>query len=196
MLDQIVFEETCRGIKVSAYTDRYAYDPEDDSLLFISLAGADQAVKAISSAVIGGKTVSIRRQKNAEVLVSSHPASRFRVLSTKLPSGAVHQLVADTRFFGNDNAIDRIVVIPQDENVSKVVYGQVLAHLASPLLPQWAPWICGQLKELDHLRKMAGTLRVVRVSADEATVDEIVSKGVRTGCISFSVQGDRHVGIH
>ena len=46
MLDEVVFEDCWKGIKVSAYTDRYAYDPENASLLFISLAGTDQAVKA------------------------------------------------------------------------------------------------------------------------------------------------------
>jgi len=52
MLDIVVFEEYWRSIKVSAYTDLYAYDPEDEALLFISLSGNEQAVKAISSAVI------------------------------------------------------------------------------------------------------------------------------------------------
>ena len=102
MLDQVVFQEYWGGIKVSAYTDRYAYDPSDDSLLFISLAGTEQAVKAVSSALIGHRIVSIKRQGNREIQVHGSPAGHFRVFSTKLPSGAVHQLVADTRFFGND----------------------------------------------------------------------------------------------
>ena len=83
MLDQIVFEDFWREIKVSAYTDRYAYDPENASLIFISLAGTEQAVKAISSAVLGYRTLSIIREGHAEIEVNGHPASHFRVLSTK-----------------------------------------------------------------------------------------------------------------
>ena len=195
MLDRIVFEPYGRGIKVSAYTDQYAYDPEDNSLVFISLAGTEQAVKAISSAIVGCQTVCITRAGNSEILLDGHPATHFRVLSTKLPTGAVHQLVADTRFFGNVDEQGRMVVIPQDEDASRVVYSQVLTHMASPLLPAWAEWICGQLKEMDRMREMDGTLRVAQVTADEATVDQIVSRGLRTGRISLD-GGGTYVGFH
>jgi hypothetical protein len=195
MFDRIVFEPYGRGIKVSAYTDQYAYDPEDNSLVFISLAGTEQAVKALSSAIIGGQTVSIMGADNSEILLDGHPATHFRVLSTKLPCGAVHQLVVDTRFFGSDEAEAHLVVIPQDEDMSTVVYSQVLTHLASPLLPEWGAWICGQLKESDRLREMEGTLRVAQVSADEATVDQIVSRGLRAGHISLET-GGTYVGFH
>jgi hypothetical protein len=196
MLDRIVFEPYGRGIKVSAYTDRYAYDLEDNSLVFIALAGTEQAVKAISSAIIGGRTVSIIHETNAEISVTGDPASHFRVLSTKLPGGAVHQLVVDTRFFGNENSESRLVIIPQSDDVPRVVHSQVLAHLASPLLPEWVPWICGQLKEVDRMRVMEGTLRVAQVSANEATVDQIVSQGLRTRRISLDGAGGTYVGFH
>jgi hypothetical protein len=127
--------------------------------------------------------------------LDGHPATHFRVLSTKLPGGAVHQLVADTRFFGNVDDQGRLVVIPQDEDVSRVVHSQVLTHLASPLLPEWGAWICGQLKEWDRMREMDGTLRVAQVSADEATVDQIVTHGLRTGRISLE-EGGTHDGFH
>jgi hypothetical protein len=196
MLDHVVFEEPWRGIKVSVHTDRYAYDLDDNSLVFISLAGTEQAVKAISSAIIGGQTVSIMGADNSEILLDGHPATHFRVLSTKLPTGAVHQLVADTRFFGASQTEAHLVVIPPDQDLSKVVYRQVLTHLASPLLPEWVPWICGQLTNMDRMREMKGTLRVAQVSADEATVDQIVSQGLRTRRISLDGAGGTHVGFH
>ncbi|MBI5250738.1 MAG: hypothetical protein HY912_14705 [Desulfomonile tiedjei] len=195
MLDHVVFEEPWKGIKVSAYTDQYAYDPEDNSLVFISLAGTEQAVKAISSAIIGGQTVSIMGADNSEILLDGHAATHFRVLSTKLSGGAVHQLVADSRFFGSDEPGAYLVVIPQQEDVSKVVYRQVLTHLASPLLPEWVQWICGQLKEVDRMREMEGTLRVAQVSANEATVDQLVSQGLRTGQIRLE-GGGTHARFH
>ncbi|MDQ7785871.1 MAG: hypothetical protein RDU20_23525 [Desulfomonilaceae bacterium] len=192
MPDQVVFESFWRGIKVSAYTDRYAYDPENASLLFISIAGTEQAVKAVSSAVLGYRSLSILRGGNSEIEVNAHPASHFRVLSTKLPNGAVHQLVVDTRFFGNEDSGSRLVIIPQSEDVSRVVYAQVLAHLACPLIPEWAAWICGQLTDRDLMRQMEGTLRVVEVSASESTVDGIISEGVKAGRISLDRIGGAH----
>ncbi len=196
MLHQVVYDEYWRGIKVSAYTDLYAYDPENASLVFVSLAGTEQAVKAISSAIIGGRTVSILRERDTEIPVTGHPASHFRVLSTKLPGGAVHQLVADTRFFGNGDSESRLVIIPQSDDVSRVVYSQVLAHLASPLVPEWSAWICEQLIGQDLIRQMEGTLKVVEVSVSEPTVDEIVSEGVRTGRIRLDSIGGTYAGIN
>jgi hypothetical protein len=195
MLDRIVFEPYGRGIKVSAYTDQYAYDPEDNSLRFISLAGTEQAVKAISSAIIGGQSVSIMGADNSQIHLDGHPATHFRILSTKLPGGAVHQIAADTRFFGSGEAGAHLVVIPQDQDVSRVVYSVVLNHLASPLLPEWGAWICGQLTDLERMWELEGPLRVAQVSADEATVDQIVSQGLRTGRISLE-EGGTHAGFH
>ena len=187
---------TWRGIKVSTYTDLYAYDPENASLVFVSLAGTEQAVKAISSAIIGCRTVSILREPDTEIPVNGHPASHFRVLSTKLPGGAVHQLVVDTRFFGNEDSESRLVIIPQSDDVSRVVYSQVLAHLASPLIPEWSAWICKQLGHQDLMRQMEGTLKVIEVSANESSVDEIVSKGVRTKRIRLDRKGGEYAGIN
>jgi hypothetical protein len=195
MLDQVVFQEYWGGIKVSVYTDRYAYDSSDDSLLFISLAGTEQAVKAVSSALIGHRIVNITRQGNREIQLHGSPAAHLRVLSTKLPSGAVHQLVADTRFFGNDTQ-ENCVIIPQGEDLSTVVYSQVLSRLASPLIPEWAPWICAQLKEQGLIQEMAGTLNVVKARIDEPVVDEIISEGVRTGRISLDQTGGTYAGNH
>jgi hypothetical protein len=195
MLDQVVFQEYWGGIKVSVYTDRYAYDPSDDSLLFISLAGTEQAVKAVSSAIIGCRIVSIKREDNREIGLHRSPATHLRVLSTKLPSGAVHQLVADTRFFGNDT-LEHCVLIPPGEELPGVVYSQVLTHLASPLISEWAGGICKQLRERGLIQEMAGTMRVVKVRVDEATVDEIISEGIRTGQINLNQTGGTYAGIH
>jgi hypothetical protein len=195
MLDQVIFQEYWGGIKVSAYTDRYAYDPSDDSLLFISLAGTEQAVKAVSSATIGCRIVSIKREDNREIGLHRSPAAHLRVFSAKLPTGAVHQLVVDTRFFGNDT-MEHCILVPQGEELPRVVYSQMLSHLASPLIPEWAPWICEQLKEQGLIQEMAGTLNVVKARIDEPVVDEIISEGIRTGRISLNKQGDSHAGIH
>jgi hypothetical protein len=196
MLDQVVFAEYWQGIKVSAYTDMYAYDPENAALLFISLAGTEQAVKAIASAVIACRTVGIRREGNTQVDICGRPGSHFRVLSTKVPSGAVHQLVMDTRFFGNGDSESRLVIIPQSEDVSRVVYSQVLAHLASPLIPEWSAWICNELTDQDLMRRMDGTLKVVEVSVSESTVDEIISEGIKAGRIGLDQTGGTYARIN
>jgi len=196
MLDIVVFEEHWRNIKVSAYTDLYAYDPEDGAVLFISLAGNEQAVKAISSAIIACKTFGIRREGSPEHLLNGHPASRYRIMSTKLAGGSLHQIVADSRFWANSNTESRLVIIPADTQPHETIYSQVLAPLASPVIPAWAQWVCDRLHRLDRLREMAGTLRVVDVAVDDRIVDEIVSEGIRMGQINFNKQGEAYAGVH
>jgi hypothetical protein len=196
MLETVVFEEPWRNIKVSAYTDLYAYDPEEGAVLFISLAGNEQAVKAISSAIIACKTVGVRREGQPERLLNGHPASRYRILSTKLAGGSLHQIVADSRFWSNSNTESRLVIIPSDTQPDEATYSQVLAPLASPVIAAWAQWICHRLKGIERLRKMAGTLRVVEVIADERSIDEIVSEGIRMGQINFNEQGGFYAGVH
>ncbi len=196
MLDTVVFEECWRNIKVSAYTDLYAYDPEDGAALFISLAGNEQAVKAISSAIIACKTFSIRSEGQSEHLLNGHPASRFRIISTKLAGGSLHQIVADSRFFVNSQGESRLVIIPTDTQPYEAIYSQVLAPLASPVIPTWAQWVCDRLQQMDRLRGMAGTLRVVEVVVDERIIDEIVSEGIRMGQINFNKQGEAYAGVH
>jgi hypothetical protein len=196
MLDIVVFEECWRNINVSAYTDLYAYDPEDGAALFISLAGNEQAVKAISSAIIACKTFTIRGEGSPEHLLNGHPASRYRILSTKLAGGSLHQVVAESRFWVNSDSESRLVVIPTDAQPHEAIYSQVLAPLASPVIPGWAQWVCDRLEQADRLREMAGTLRVVEVVADERIIDEIVSEGIRMGQINFNKQGEAYAGVH
>ncbi len=196
MLDTVVFEECWRNIKVSAYTDLYAYDPEDGAVLFISLAGNEQAVKAISSAIIACKTFGIRREEQPEHLLNGHPASPYRIMSTKLAGGSLHQIVADSRFWANSNAESRLVIIPADTESHEAIYSQVLAPLASPVIPAWAQWVCERLQQDERLREMAGTLRVAEVVVDERTIDDIVSEGIRMGQITINEQGEAYAGVH
>ena len=79
--------------------------------------------------------------------------------------------------------------------IATLIYTQVLVNLASPLIPTWAQWICDRLQQMDRLGEMAGTLKVVEVSADEPLVDELVSEGIRTGQINFC-EGGSYAGVH
>ncbi len=195
MLDTVVFEECWRNINVSAYTDLYAYNVEDGAVLFISLAGNEQAVKAISSAIIAYKTVIIRREGQPEHLLHGHPVSRYRIMSTKLAGGSLHQIVVDPRFWINSNTESRLVIIPTDTQPHEAIYSQVLAPLASPMIPAWGQWAFDRLQQMDRLREMAGTLRVVEVAVDERVVDEIVSEGIRMGQINFN-EGGAYAEVH
>jgi hypothetical protein len=55
---------------------------------------------------------------------------------------------------------------------------------------------CDRLQEMDRLKEMAGTLRVVEVGVEERIIDEIVSEGIRLRQINFNQQGGAYAGVH
>jgi hypothetical protein len=117
-------------------------------------------------------------------------------MSTKLLGGSLHQVVADTRFYGNSEGDSRLLVIPIDRQPHEAVYSEILAPLPSPVIPAWSHWIYGRLQEMERIREMAGTLKVAEVRVDDHIVDELVSEGIRMGQISFNEQGGSYAGIH
>jgi hypothetical protein len=62
--------------------------------------------------------------------------------------------------------------------------------------PAWAKWLCHRFEQMDRLKEMAGTLRVVEVAVDDRTIDELISEGVRMGQINFNEQGGAYAGDH
>jgi hypothetical protein len=140
--------------------------------------------------------MSIRREGQPEHFLNGHAASRYRIMSTKLAGGSLHQIVADARFWLNSNSESCLVIIPSDTQPHEAIYSQVLSPLASPVISAWAQWLCDRLQQMDRLREMESTLRVVEVATDERIVDEIVSEGIRVGQINFNEQGGPYAGVH
>jgi hypothetical protein len=195
-LETVSYEDYARGIRVSVYTDGYSYDLDYDALLIMSLAGPEQAVRALSAAIIDHKTITVRGDNQTELDVNVPPGSRCRVLSTKLGCGTLHQLVVDTRFFPGSQSDSRLLIVPPQNEIAECVYAEVLSALCSPILPEWKHWICEQLRVQGRLREMAGSLRVVEIKVDETTMDEIISEGVRTGILNFNETGGLYAGLH
>jgi len=176
---------------VEVFTDGYAYDQVTNWLHLISLVGNDSAVKAVSAAMIAHREITIHRDDASALELTACPYSKYRILSAKLDCGAVHQIVADDRFFRHDGPGSQLLVIPPDDDLATAVYQQVVSRIASPVIPEWAGWICSRLKQDEHLAELKGTVRAVEVDVDEPTLDKIISHGVAEGEISFD-----HTGGH
>jgi hypothetical protein len=104
--------------------------------------------------------------------------------------------VADERFFHASDRCDHLLIVPPEQQLSEIVYQHVLSHIASPLIPEWAGWICSRLSEERYLNELEGTLKVVEVHADEGVLDRIVSQGLEEKQIRLSDRGGSHVGCN
>jgi hypothetical protein len=181
---------------VEVYTDGYAYDPVSMSLHLVSLAGNDSAVKAVSAAIVSHREVNIHCEGKAALDLSAHCGITYRILSVKLDCGAVHQIVADERFFHPSDRGDHLLIVPPEGELPEVVYRRVLSHVASPVIPEWAEWICSRLSEDRHLKELEGTVKVVEVSAEEFVLDELVAEGLEQNQIELSDTGGIHAGLN
>ena len=189
MLERVCFVDPAMGAHVEVYTDGYVFDPLCNTLRLISLVGNDSSVKAVSSALVTGKEVLVYCDDNSAMSLSAPREVKFRILASKLSCGAVHQIVADRRFFHQDDHGNHFLIIPPDGDVAGIIYQHVITSVASPVIPEWAEWITNRLTEQDHIRELGGTLKAVTVDVDESVIDEIVSEGVRTGQIKFYDSG-------
>lgn len=180
MLKEVKFWDQNRGIEVRAYTDGYAYDVYE-CLYLISLVGMDSAVKAVSSALVTGRSVEVRAQKPIKLWAPCQ--EKFRILSTKLPSG-LHQIVVSEAFFASTET-ERILYISAEEDIRELIYHHIKAHLAVPLIMEWKDWLCEQMKEEGWLEELLGTVKAVRLRVNEKQLDTLISEGVKAGQLIF-----------
>ena len=84
MLEKVRYADHANGVEVGAFTDGYAYD-EYSCLYLLSAAGRESSVKAITSAVVSGRTIEICSDR---VLELGAPFGRHcRILNCRLPDG-------------------------------------------------------------------------------------------------------------
>ncbi len=195
MLERVSFVDWRNGNHVEVYTDRYAYDPVSMSLHLVSLAGNDSAVKAVSAAIVGHREVSIHREGKTALGLSAHYGITYRILSAKLDCSVVHQIVADERFFHPDDRGDHLLMVPPDAKLAAVLYQRVLSHVASPLVPEWAGWICSRLSEEQYLKELEGTVKVVEARAEEYLMDQLVCERLEQKEIRLNDRGGTHAGF-
>jgi len=183
MLEKVRYVDYGKGIGAEAFTDGYAYD-DYSCLYLLSVAGRDSSVKAITSALVSGRTVEIVSQEP----IQAGPAwgQRYRTLSAKLPSGHLHQLLVTDGLFGSGNRDgERLLYVGREDDAAGVVYEAVRNGYPVPLIPAWSEWLYEKLREEEFLEELRGTRKVLRLGLDEELLDELISEGVRNGEISF-----------
>ena len=181
MLEKVRFSDYGSGVDVEAYTDGYAYD-EYSCLYLLSVAGRDSNVKAITSAVVTGRSVEIM----SEPVVDTQGAyrQRYRILSNRLPDALLHQIVADEGFFKSPDGTRNLLYVGAGDPAG-IVYEAVRKAYPVPLIPEWSPWLYRTLRRQGHLNELQGTKQVLKLSLNEETLDSLISEAVSEGEISF-----------
>lgn len=171
-----------KGVSVEAFTDGYAYD-RYSYLYLLSVAGHDSNVKAITSALVSGRTVEILSEDVIEA--GTAYGKKYRILSTRTPSGLLHQVVLADGLLRSPDGHERLIYVDQEEDVAGAVHEAVRDGYPVPLIPEWSDWLCDRLRKDSYLEELYGKRKVLRLNLSEESLDSMISGGVRNGEIDF-----------
>jgi len=182
MLQKVRHYDYYKGVHVECYTDGYSYDAYNE-LYLLSVIGYDSVVKGVTAAAVSGREVEILTEHVISVYVSRY--EKYRILSAKLPSGLLHQVVAAESFFTQEGT-SRIIYVAEGQNIPKVVYQKIQQSFTVPAIPEWAEWLYKKLVEYEWVTELKGTIKVLKLEAYEKGLDEMISEGIKNKEIAFA----------
>jgi len=168
-----------KGIGIKAYTDGYSYD-EYGYLYLISILGNDSAVKGLSSAIVTSRDITI--EADDEISLCAMPGEKYRIMSARLDSGFLHQIVAIEALLKADK---RLVYIGNKKDAHSVIFSMIRKIFGTPLLPEWKGWLIRQVFSEEMVDVMQGNVQLAQINIKEKQLDSIISSGVRNKSISF-----------
>ena len=179
-MHRIEYNDYDRSISVSAWASAYAYESQTDALHFLSLGGHTNAVKAILSALVSNRCLSVEIQAEDEKLILSAPHwKRLRTFCARLPSGNSHGILLAG---GGDDDTSILVLDATPERIFKVLY----ETFPLTALPEWSEWLVARLEEEGHLCFLEShNLKAAIVNVNEEQLDKIVAEGVTGRTIKF-----------
>lgn len=190
MLHKVRHYDYYRGIHVECYTDGYAYDAYNE-LYLLSVVGHDSAAKGVTAAAVSGREIEILTERTISVYAARY--ENYRILSTKLPSGLLHQIVAVENFFTQEGT-SKIIYVAQGQNIPQVLYHKIQQSYTVPAIPQWAEWLYKKLIEYECITELKGTVKALKLDAHEKGLDELVSEGIKNKEITFTERSQKDVG--
>jgi len=182
VIEKVRYADYWKEVDVEAYTDGYAYD-QYSHLYLMSLAGYEARVKAITSALVSGREIEIMGQN--PVRLWQDFSQKYRILSSKLGSGLLHQIVLADVFLKSSDRGPRLLYIDKEEDTSEIIYNAVKRSYSVPLIPEWSGWLHKKMKRENCLEELSGTRKVVRLSVSEEELDSFISEGIKNGEIDF-----------
>ena len=182
MLEKVRYADYEKKVDIESYTDGYAYDYYSNCYL-MSVLGHDSSVKAITSALVSGERVEIL--SDPCVHLSKSYVDRFRILSTKLSNGLLHQIALTESFFRSSNKGSELLYIDREEHAPSIVYESIKKRYSIPLIPEWSEWLYRKLGQQGGLEELSGTTKVLKLTADEDEISSLVSEGIKNRKINF-----------
>lgn len=182
MLHKISMFDYYKGIGIKAYTDGFSYD-EYEYLYLVSIIGHDSAVKGLSSAIVTFKEVTIDLDDDCKIEVCAMPGEKYRILSARLDSGFLHQIVTMETLLKQTN--NKLVYIGNKKDTNNIIFSMIRKNFGTPLLPAWENWLIKQIHNEGVVDVMQGNVQLVKINLKEKQLDSIISNGIKNRNIRF-----------
>ncbi len=179
-LEKISFLDHRKGINVTAYTDAYSYDLSNQIAL-LSICGHDSAVKAISSAVVTSSYVSL----DDETEITCAAYHKYRILSSKLESSLLHQLVINDLLLNTDPSGEILMYVDRNIDLYKTFFLKIKQRFAIPILEKWSRWLYERLCQESMIEEFTGSVKIIQIRAEESDLENIITDGMKQKDISF-----------
>jgi NADH:ubiquinone oxidoreductase subunit len=174
MLVKIRYHDYHREIRIECYTDGYIYNDYDEFYL-LSAVGFDSAVKGITAAAVSFREIEIITEPPITLYAGRN--EKYRILSTKLTSGLLHQIVCCESFFTESDT--KIIHIPRGLNIPRTIYKNIQRGYTIPAIPEWAEWLHLRITENELLKELKGNMKAYELRTHENQLDMLISEGVR-----------------
>ena len=183
MLKKISLYEPYKGINIEGYTDGYSCD-EYGNLYLISILGPDSAVKGLSSGIVSGKDIEIE-SGDTWLTLSAMRGEKYRILSARLESGLLHQIVVMEGIFKLETSGRKLIYAGRDTDIRDRIFKEIRINYGTPILPGWKNWLMRRIQNEKLIEIMEGNVRVARLTLNEKQLDSIICGGVSEHSIKF-----------
>ena len=183
MIETLSMYDYAKGIDITAYTDGYSYD-EYGSLYLISLLVHDSAVKAISAGIVTLKDITILQEGTWKSYAAMH-GEKYRILSARLTSGLLHQIVAMDALINQADNKRGLVYIGTNRDIDHILFHAIKKNLGTPLLTEWEEWLIEEMESEGLIEVMQGNVYIAKLSLTEKELDALISEGIKQRRIRF-----------
>lgn len=163
----------------SAYVEAYVLGGY--KLYYASLFGSLGAVRAISAALVAGKSVALHVPGEFRKSVTKQFGRKYRMVSKRLPSRALNVIVLIDYIILSHKHHFCFVVQGSDTPVVDRFFSQLVYRTKVPLHVSWAQWLWDEFCKKEWATKLkCFRIQSYYVKFEDAKLSQLLKQGIQT----------------
>lgn len=161
----------------TAYVESYALGGY--KVYYASLFGSLGIVKAISAALVAGKSISLHVPREFRKTVSKAFGRKYRMISKRLPSRALNIIVlVDYMILSHEH---HFCFLTPGAGIVDRFFSQLVHRTEVPLHTSWKQWLWDAFQENDWAKKLPSFgIQAHSVSFTDSKLSQLLKQGIQT----------------